>query len=63
MLADFLTAKERTTKAKTDYERYQKLVRAALNRGFEPDCVRHELQRRADAWQMDEVDDLDSMDE
>lgn len=56
-LADFITAKERCTKAKTDYERYQKLVRAAMNRGFEPECVRNELQRRANEWDMDEWTD------
>lgn len=53
-LAEFLKVKERSTKAKNEYERYQKPVRAALNRGYEPDCVRAALQKLADSAEMEE---------
>lgn len=53
-LRQFLQGKVRTTKARNDYELYQKLVRAALSRGYEPDCIRQELERQIKCFDMDD---------
>lgn len=53
-LHQFLESKARTTKARNDYELYQKLVRAALARGFEPECIRRELEQLIKCYDMDD---------
>lgn len=53
-LHQFLESKARTTKARNDYELYQKLVRAALTRGFEPECIRRELEQLIKCYDMDD---------
>ena len=65
VLADFLTAKERTTKRPkptTSVTKNWCALRLTADSNLKL-CVSRISQRRADAWQMDEVDDLDSMDE
>lgn len=53
-LHQFLESKARTTKARNEYELYQKLVRAALARGFEPECIRRELEQLIKCYDMDD---------
>lgn len=40
VLAAMLREKSRTVSAASDYERYQKLIRFALGRGFEIDVIK-----------------------
>lgn len=45
VLAELLRQKERTLPTVNDYERYQRLIRFAVGRGFEPSEIRECLER------------------
>ena len=47
VLAAMLREKSRTVSAASDYERYQKLIRFALGRGFEIDVIKDCLNENA----------------
>ncbi len=47
-LSQLLRQKSRTLPQMGDYERYQRLARFAIGRGFEPDAIRECLERGAD---------------
>ena len=46
-IAAMLREKSRTVSAASDYERYQKLIRFALGRGFEIDVIKDCLNEDA----------------
>ncbi len=48
VLAQLLKQKRRSLPSAGDYENYQKLIRFAMGRGFEPDAIRECLEREAE---------------
>ena len=47
VLSQILHQKARTLPDVGDYEKYQRLIRFAMGRGFEPDVIRECLEREA----------------